>query len=244
MNVKKKLRTSSTARSIRELANFAHSFSDTPHKSLNRHLEELKIQNIIDVGANVGQFGLDMRRHGFKGLIVSYEPVEETYRVLTQTIKAKQPWEILQLGLGSIESQVEINVSANDGLSSSILKMGSLHLENFPEAATVRIEQISISTIDNELAKLGLRPEEILLKLDVQGFEAEVLNGASKSLSKIPLCYLEVSLLPLYEGELSLLPILNQLNKFGHEVIDIFRGVKSLNGQLLQVDILTKLSNK
>lgn len=243
MRFKKKFRTIPSARSIRELANFVRSFSDSPHKSLNRYLEELKIQNVIDVGSNVGQFGLDLRRHGFKGLIVSYEPVEETCRLLTRTVKEKQPWKIFQMGLGSIESQGEINVSANDGLSSSILKMGSLHLENFPESATVRIEQISISTIDNELVKLALKPEEILLKLDVQGFETEVLKGAPKSLSKIPLCYLEVSLLPLYEGEPSLLPILNQLNEFGHVVIDIFRGVKSKNGQLLQVDILTKNSS-
>ncbi len=243
MRFKKKFRTIPSVRSIRELANFARSFSDTPHKSLNRHLEEFKIQNIIDVGSNVGQFGLDMRRRGFNGLIVSYEPVEETFRMLAQTIKANRPWKIFQLGLGSIETKVEINISANDGLSSSILKMGTLHLENFPESATVRKEQISISTLDNELERLGLRPEEILLKLDVQGFETEVLKGASNSLAKIPICYIEVSLVPLYEGELSLLPILNQLHEFGHQVIDIFRGVKSKNGQLLQVDILTRNSS-
>ena len=56
--------------------------------------------------------------------------------------------------------------------------------------------------------------------------------------------YLEVSLNPLYEGEITFLPILIELSKYGHEVIDIFRGIKSKNGRLLQVDILTKLSGK
>ena len=81
------------------------------------------------------------------------------------------------------------------------------------------------------------------LDVNKDNFEAEVLKGASQSLSRIPLCYLEVSITPLYEGEVSFLPILIELSKHGHEVIDVFRGIKAHNGQLLQVDILTKLSN-
>jgi hypothetical protein len=105
-------------------------------------------------------------------------------------------------------------------------------------------ERVSISTIDKQLEVLGLRPQEIMLKLDVQGFESEVLKGAAQTLSKIPLVYLEVSIAPLYEKEISFLPILIELSKFGHEVIDVFRGIKGSSGQLLQLDILTKLSNK
>jgi FkbM family methyltransferase len=157
-------------------------------------------------------------------------------------MKQHQPWKAFQLGLGSAESERTINISGNAGLSSSILEMGSLHLENFPDSVTVARQKISISTIDKQLAVLGLQPQEIMLKLDVQGFEAEVLKGASQSLSKIPLCYLEVSISPLYEGEVSFLPILIELSKFGHEVIDVFRGIKAKDGRLLQLDILTKLS--
>ncbi len=199
---------------------------------------------MIDVGANVGQFGLDIRRQGFQGLIVSYEPVAKTFGLLTQTIRRHQPWKSFQLGLGAEESERLINISGNDGLSSSLLEMKDLHLENFPDSATVAKERILISTIDKQVSTLGLRPQEIMLKLDVQGFEAEVLKGASQTLSKIPLVYLEVSITPLYEGEVSFLPILIELSKSGHEVIDVFRGLKGSNGQLLQLDILTKLSNK
>ena len=122
--------------------------------------------------------------------------------------------------------------------------MTSLHLDNFPDSKTIANQNIKLSTIDKQLAVLRLCPHEIMLKLDVQGFEAEILKGASQSLPLIPLCYLEVSLNPLYEGEITFLPILIELSKYGHEVIDIFRGIKSKNGRLLQVDILTKLSGK
>ena len=244
MGIKSGFRSNPLARSAREFLTRIGSNVDSPFISIVRNLEDSNVSNVIDVGANVGQFGLDIRRHGFKGQIVSYEPVNETFGLLTQTTRRHQPWKAIQLGLGAAESERTINISGNDGLSSSLLEMGSLHLENFPDSATVSRQNISISTIDNQLVVLGLRPQEIMLKLDVQGFEAEVLKGASQSISKIPLCYLEVSITPLYEGEVLLLPILIELSKYGHEVIDVFRGIKASNGKLLQLDILTKLTNK
>ena len=242
MGIKSGFRSNPLARSAREFLTRIGSNVDSPFMSIVRNLEKLDVTNVIDVGANVGQFGLDIRRHGFEGQIVSYEPVKETFVSLSQTIKQHQPWKALQLGLGAAESERTINISGNAGLSSSILEMGSLHLENFPGSVTVAKQNISISTIDKQLEVLGLRPQEIMLKIDVQGFEAEVLKGASQSLSKIPLCYLEVSITPLYEGEISFLPILIELSKVGHEVIDVFRGIKAKDGRLLQLDILTKLS--
>ena len=244
MRIKPRLRSNLLARSAREYFTRIGANSDSPFTSITRHLKNSNVSSVIDVGANVGQFGLDIRRYGFQGQIVSYEPVNETFELLTQTIRRHQPWKAIQLGLGADESERLINISGNDGLSSSLLEMGFLHLENFPKSATVSQQKISISTIDNQLESLGILPQDIMLKLDVQGLEAEVLKGASKSLSKIPLCYLEVSIIPLYEGEISFLPILIELSKFGHEVIDAFRGIKASNGQLLQLDILTKLSNK
>lgn len=244
MGLKSQLRTISCVRSARDSFSRLRSSSDSPYKSIFRYMEDLRIASVIDVGANVGQFGLDIRRQGFQGLIVSYEPVAKTFGLLTQTIRRHQPWKSFQLGLGAEESERLINISGNDGLSSSLLEMKDLHLENFPDSATVAKERILISTIDKQVSTLGLRPQEIMLKLDVQGFEAEVLKGASQTLSKIPLVYLEVSITPLYEGEVSFLPILIELSKSGHEVIDVFRGLKGSNGQLLQLDILTKLSNK
>lgn len=243
MRIKPRLRSNLLARSAREYFTRIGANSDSPFTCIARNLKESNVSSVIDVGANVGQFGLDIRRYGFQGQIVSYEPVNKTFGLLTQTIRRHQPWKAIQLGLGADESERLINISGNDGLSSSLLEMGSLHLENFPNSATVSQQKISISTIDNQLESLGILPQDIMLKLDVQGLEAEVLKGASKSLSKIPLCYLEVSIIPLYEGEISFLPILIELSKHGHEMIDVFRGIKGNNGQLLQVDILTKLSN-
>lgn len=244
MGIRSEFRSNPIARSMREFIGGLGSRADSPFISIVKNLEESKISNVMDIGANVGQFGLDIRRHGFQGQIFSYEPVHKAFMSLTQTTEKFQPWKPFKLGLGSAESELEINVSGNSGLSSSILEMRSLHLENFPNSATVAKQKISISTVDKQLTVLGIQPDELMMKIDVQGFEAEVLKGASRSLSSIPLCYLEVSIAQLYEGELTFLQMLNELSKYGHEVIDVFRGTKAKNGQLLQLDILTKLSKK
>ena len=244
MVIKEQLRTSPFARLVREQFGGFRASADSPFKSIIRNVDELKLTHVLDVGANAGQFGIDIRRYGFNGQILSFEPVSQTFTLLTETIKKHQPWQALQLGLGSIESEQTINVSGNAGLSTSLLTMGSVHLANFPESATVSTQRVTISTLDKQLELLGIDPRHIMLKLDVQGYEAEVLKGASQSLSRIPLCYLEVSMVPLYEGEITFLPILNMLSEAGHEVIDVFRGLKAKNGQLLQMDILTRLTKK
>lgn len=244
MNAKKILRTTPVARSLRERAIALKSASSSPFDSIVKNITNYGINCVVDVGANVGQFGLDIRRRGYKGELISFEPVAETFEVLLRTIENRQPWKAFQLGLGSKESELDMSVSGNDGLSSSLLKMKNLHISNFPESAIISNQKVRISTLDLELNKLQIDPRLILLKVDVQGYEAEVLMGASESLKKIPLCYLEVSLQPLYEGEKTLLPILSFLSNLGHEVIDVYRGVQASDGSLLQLDILTRLLNK
>ena len=243
MGIKSNMRRNPIARAAHDYLRRIASNSDSPFFSIVRNLKDLNISNVIDVGANVGQFGLDIRRHGFEGQIISFEPVNEIFELLEKTARRNQPWKAIKLGLGASESERTINISSNEGLSSSILEMETLHLENFPNSTTVARQNVSISTIDQVLMALAIRPQEIMLKLDVQGFESEVLKGASQSLSKIPLCYLEVSISPLYKGEVTFLPILIELSKSGHEVIDVFRGVKAKNGKLLQLDILTRLTH-
>lgn len=244
MTIKQRLRGNSTARALRELITRFEIMCESPFKTIVSEVDKANVSVVIDVGANIGQFGIDIRRYGFNGQILSFEPVSQTFTLLSKTTKNRQPWKALQLGLGAIESEQTINVSGNAGLSSSLLEMGTVHLESFPDSATVSNQKVTISTLDNQLEALRIDPRRIMLKLDVQGYEAEVLRGAVKSLKVIPLCYLEVSLVPLYKGETTFLPILNLLAEAGHDVIDVFRGIKAKDGQLLQMDILTKLAVK
>jgi len=238
------LRTNPLLRDIRFRIEKFSEINESPHKSLVKKLERYPDLAIFDVGANLGQFGIDMRRNGFSGKIFSFEPILQTYLNLVKTTQKYRDWKPFQLGMGSSDGVQSINVSGNAGLSSSILPMLEIHKRNFPKSVTNSRELIRMSTVDHQLQLLKIEASNILLKIDVQGYESEVLKGANTSLRVIPACFLEVSLQPLYEGELTILPILNMLADSGHHIVDVFRGVKSKKGELLQLDIVTELSDK
>jgi len=209
--------------------------------SILRHLNSSDITTIIDVGANVGQFGIDMRSSGFAGKIFSFEPVTEIYDVLQKRSWNDSNWSVHKIGLGANEGVSNINVSMNAGLSSSILKMNGTHEAYFPNSITKYTEEILLSTLDIQISSLEINPSNCLLKIDVQGFEYEVLMGALSNLPKIPMVLLEISITPFYVGEKDLVTLLEVLRNVNHNVIDIYRGIQSRSGNLLQIDVLTSL---
>lgn len=239
MNFSNYLRTNSTARQLREDIKWLGTFRESPFRSILKTTRERSITQVLDVGANSGQFAVDLRRVGFCGEIFSIEPGKDAFRHLRDRAKRDDHWQVFNFALGSREEKLNLNISQNAGLSSSFLKMTPLHLENFPDSKFIAEESVDVTTLELLAKKLNLNPQKMLLKMDVQGFESEVLKGAGNLLSVIPACYLEVSLSVLYEGEFGLLAILNFLSDYGHKVIDLYRGVTSKTGDVLQLDILT-----
>jgi len=237
---KNRYRASRNPRRVKKFIQKMIREKNDPHKQLQRYISQLGIKAVVDIGGNVGQFGVDLRNSGFAGQLVSFEPVTKYYNVLKKTSERYPPWKSYNIALGDAEGTAEINVSGNSGLSSSLLVMKTLHLENFPSSKKASSELVTISTLTNEVAKLGLNPSEFLLKIDTQGYEGKILSGASDILKKIPLCFIEISISQLYDQETTYLEILNYLLKYGHEVVQIYRSTKANNGDLLQIEVITK----
>lgn len=237
--LKRRLRLSPFFRKLKDVAMNLSKIFDSNSKSIASHFIKSGITSIMDVGANSGQFGIDMRRSGYDQLIFSFEPVTQNFHTLGKTIQSDLSWHAFNVALGSSKGSVQINISANSGLSSSILSMNSAHLENFPESKFIATEIVQVSTIDEQVRTLDIDPESAVLKVDVQGFEYEVLRGAINNLAKFKYCYLELSILPMYSGEATLLSVLNFLSSYGQHVLDVYRGVTAKNGHLLQIDVLT-----
>ena len=237
--LKKRLRLNPWARNLKDIAIVLSKMFDSNSKSIANFCTIYGVNSIIDVGANSGQFGIDMRRGGYRQDIFSFEPVTETFHALAKTTRRDVSWNAVNLALGSSKGFSKINISKNSGLSSSILSMNSLHLENFPDSEFIDTELVQVSTVDDQIRILGIRPETSMLKMDVQGYEYEVLKGAVNNLGKFKFCYLELSIQPLYNGEATFLSVLNFLSSHGQVVLSIYRGVSGKNGQLLQVDVLT-----
>jgi FkbM family methyltransferase len=199
-------------------------------------VQGFNISVLLDVGANVGQYASQMRMFGYKNKIISFEPLKEAFEKLKIAAAKDQNWRVENYGLGAVNSRSLINVSRNS-FSSSVLNMLPKHLSVAPESEYVAREEIEIKRLDSIASAFFVPREKIMLKIDTQGFEKQVLEGAGNLLGSICLLQVEMSLVPLYEGEHTLVEMINYLKEKGFQLYSIENGFSdNKTGQLLQVD--------
>ena len=198
-----------------------------------------KIDLVLDVGANEGQYGRFLRDHvRYDGVLVSYEPLTSVFQTLKDATKGDANWRAVNLALGSAPGSMRINVAGNSQ-SSSLLPMLDQHRDAAPTSAYVGTEEITVSTLDLQAGELGLRGRNVYLKIDTQGFEKSVLDGAVDSLSSIGTIELEMSFVPLYGGQLLFGEMKDCMRQRGFVMIDIepmFRDPRT--GEILQADVV------
>ena len=143
---------------------------------------------------------------------------------------------IATIGLGDKEGTFKINVAANSW-SSSIREMLPQHVVSAPHSKYVRQEEIVVRRLDSMMDELCPRSSTIFLKVDTQGFEMNVLRGAEKSLERIGLMQLEMSLVPLYRGEVLFDEMSRYLVENQYVLVSLEPGFSDpKTGRLLQVD--------
>ncbi len=171
-------------------------------ESLVKQANLYKIDLLLDVGANTGQFSMKMIKAGFNRQVLSFEPLSSAYPLLQQNSRKYQNWKVFdRCAIGDMDGEIEINISMNSH-SSSILQVNKEHTDAAPSAAFIGKETVPIRRLDS-LAGSFSSFHNILLKIDTQGFEKNVLAGAEKLIGeKVKMIQLEMSLLPLYEGVL------------------------------------------
>lgn len=209
--------------------------SDISH--LAKMLAWHKVTVVLDVGANVGQFGKELRLAGFVGRIVSFEPLSNAHARLLTTAKADRNWMVApQMAMGSSDAFVDINI-AGDGVSSSVLGMLDAHLEAAPDSRYVGTERVQMWRLDR-VAGEYLRDEDVaFLKVDVQGYESQVLEGARELLSRLIGLHLELALVPCYSEQHSFGQVSGALEKAGFSLWRLSPGTSDEHtGRQLQVD--------
>lgn len=200
-------------------------------------LESYKIDLVLDVGANTGQFALEMRQElRYAGRIVSFEPLSSAFRGLKENIDQDASWRAFNYALGDHSGQYEINIAGNS-YSSSLLDMLPSHEMSAPDSKYVGKETIEVHTLDSIFDSISIGANNIYLKIDTQGFEGQVIKGAINSLPRIGTIQLEISLIPLYEGGVSFEEIYRKLTDYGYVLVSIEPGFSDQStGQLLQID--------
>lgn len=205
---------------------------------MQRLLAYHNIDLVFDVGANIGQYAKLLRELGYSGRIVSFEPLSSAYSQLKAVSKKEPLWEIApQTAIGNQEGEITINIAGNSQ-SSSALPMLDAHLESAPESAYSGSETVKLSRLDT-LAKNYIKSEtkSIFLKIDVQGLEKQVLEGATAILPLVKGIKLELSLVPLYEGQVLFKEMIDIIEKLGYELYGIEPGFTAeKTGRMLQMD--------
>jgi FkbM family methyltransferase len=191
---------------------------------------------VLDVGANVGQYAQHLRQEGYSGRIVSFEPQTRAFRDLEAASRADPHWKALNVGLGAEDGTMDINLAANSE-SSSVLPMETLHVDAYPASAYVGRETIRVARLDT-LRDGILQPQDFAwLKMDVQGYEIAVLQGAGGTLDQVRAIEMELSIVKLYRGSLLLCEAIEVLSRLGFRLVaveDAF--LDQRNGHALQLN--------
>lgn len=172
-----------------------------PWAQLVHTLRHHAIDAVLDVGANLGQYGALLREQGWQGPILSFEPQPEAHRALAARAAADPAWHVAPpLALGAATGEAWLEVSAESDMS-SLLPQGPLLRRIAPSSAVRERIRVTVRRLD-ELAELRAAPwRRMLLKIDVQGAESQVLEGAEGLWPRLAGLQLELPLVPLYEGE-------------------------------------------
>jgi FkbM family methyltransferase len=200
---------------------------------LTELLNKLRINCVIDVGANIGAYAESIRSIGYKGHILSFEPHPHIFATLQKNCQHDPLWRAYGFALGRAESSATLNLNSSSELSSFLVPK-----ENIPK--TVESCEVKISTLDSVLDEiLALVPEpRIFLKMDTQGYDMEVVQGASKTLDKVLCLQSEIAVLANYNNMPSYLDALKYYESLGFQLLHLFPANRLPQGMVVEYDCL------
>jgi FkbM family methyltransferase len=213
--------------------------TSNPNFQLLKGIDRFGIDLVFDIGANTGQFASELRTVGYRGRMVSFEPLSEAHKVLTEVSAGDLDWTIHRRGaIGDIDGEVEINIAGNS-VSSSLLPMLDSHLSAAEDSAYIGSELVPINRLDSVAPNYIQESDRYFIKIDTQGFEWQVLDGGLDTLAKAQGVLCELSLTPLYEGQRLWLEMLQRLKAEGFTLWSIQKGFTDpRDGRTLQIDAI------
>jgi FkbM family methyltransferase len=201
---------------------------------------EKNLSTLLDVGANTGQFASSLIDRGFQGQIISFEPLQQAYEELSRNAAKSKSWEVApRCAVGSVQQRLTLYRTKNH-VSSSLMPILPSHIEIEPDAAPDGEEITDIIRLDGCNRVTAIAHSGIFLKADTQGYELEVLRGATAIIEHVGGILLEASLVPLYQGSPTFPDLIAELNRLGFVTVNLFPGLRRSDGELMQVDILAK----
>jgi FkbM family methyltransferase len=202
-------------------------------------IKRFEVDLILDVGANAGQFALELRSLGYEGRLVSFEPLSSAHTKLEKAARQDSRWTVHpRCAIGAQDGEAEINIAGNS-VSSSILPMMESHVSASAGSAYIGAEKTPVLRLDTVAPPYLGKAHKPFLKIDAQGYEWQVLDGAGLILPRMSGVLCELSLVPLYDGQRLWLEIIRRLEDEGFTLWSIHRGFTDpRDGRTLQADAL------
>jgi FkbM family methyltransferase len=170
------------------------------YRRLNKPwLQRLQIRTVIDVGANVGQFARLAHAVLPEATIYSFEPLPDCHRELQSALGEFRHFRALNYALGDSEGDLDFWRSPHSP-SSSLLRMTPAHEAVYPESRHSTLVRVRVRPLDDACRELPIQ-DNILVKIDVQGYEGPVLRGGGSILRRAAAALVETSFLPLYRDQ-------------------------------------------
>ena len=192
---------------------------------LRELLARLHIDCVLDVGANAGQYRDFLRDKVFyDGPIVSFEPVGRHVEALRERARSDRNWHIEGYALGSSDGAMPINVMASDQFS-SFLEPDHARVKDYAELnVPCHTETVTVRTLDVVLPPLQERIgfDRPYLKIDTQGFDIEVLRGATTSLPAVKALQTEASVIGIYKGMPQYMDTIRYLDERGFDITGLY----------------------
>lgn len=185
------------------------------HRNLSALLAAEGIDLVIDVGANQGQFGATVFAMGFPGRVLSFEPGSQSHAALSAAAAGNARWVVApRMALGRAAETLTLH-GFNRSDMNSLLPPDPKAFESFPKLAQASTEQTPVARLDSVLDDYAGPEERIFLKIDTQGSELAVLEGAVGCLDRIALLQLEIPLETIYRDSPSWMDILEPVHAWG-----------------------------
>jgi FkbM family methyltransferase len=200
-------------------------------------LKKLSISLVFDIGANEGQFAKGLRSYGYDQKIISFEPLSQAHKILSRVSHSDQEWTIHErCAIGGRTEVRKIFISQNS-VSSSLLKINSKHKNAAPASTAVAMEDVQVYPLSAIIEFEKLKGESKFLKLDVQGFEHEILDELDDRIKEFTGVICELSIVTLYENQKTWTTMLNYFESNGFVLWSLIPGfIDYKSGQTLQVD--------
>lgn len=209
-----------------------------PSRRLVQLLSSLDVDLVLDVGAADGSTGLSLRRNGYAGALHSFEPLPGQFERLSRVSDRDDGWRASQVALSDTNGSATFNL-AEDNDSSSLLKATTRGV--VVERKSRQVEELVVQTsrLDDMAPEVFVGASRAFMKIDTQGSELRVIDGAVDSLRRVVGVLVEVSFYELYERGPLAADVIAALTDAGFVLRGFVRGFSDpTTGQQLQADVI------